>query len=166
MKAARTGVMAAAILATTAFAAAGQEARETGRVHRDWQEACEPGDGGREVCFIFQRLSYRGRTAANVTIGYKSISAGPVAVINMPLGAVLLPDGLRIETDGGVEGWAPFRFCDVRGCHVETELEPKLLAALKAGSQGWLVFRDLKEQEIRLPFSLIGLTAGLQSLSR
>lgn len=152
--------------AAVAAQAVGQDARETGRTHRDWQEACEPAAGGGEVCFIFQRLNLRGRTAANVTIGYKESARGPVAVVNMPLAAVLLPDGLRIETDGGVDGWAPFRFCDPRGCHVEMELEPRLLAALQAGREAWLVIRDLKEQEVRLRFSLLGLTAGLTSLRR
>jgi len=91
---------------------------------------------------------------------------GPVTVINMPLGAVLLPDGLRIETDKGVEAWFPFRFCDVRGCHVEAEIEPSLLAAMRAGAEGWLIVRDLNGKPVRLRFSLLGLTSGLEALRR
>lgn len=138
----------------------------TGRVYRDWQEACEPQGQGAKVCFIYQQVSHNGRPAANVTIGYKARSKGPVAVINMPLGAILLPDGLRIETDKGVDGWAPFLFCDVRGCHVETELAPDLLRAMQAGAEAWLVVRDLRGQQLRLRFSLLGLTAGLDALRR
>jgi len=140
--------------------------RGTGRAHRDWQEACEPEARGAVICFIYQQLRHNGRAAANVTIGYKKQSKGPVAVINMPLGAILLPDGLRIETDKGVDGWAPFQFCDVRGCHVETELAPDLLQAMQAGVEAWLVVRDLRGEPLRLRFSLLGLTAGLEALRR
>lgn len=141
-------------------------AQDTGRIHRDWQEACEPEGAGAEVCFIYQQVRHNGRPAANVTIGYKARSKGPVAVINMPLGAILLPDGLRIETDKGVDGWAPFLFCDARGCHVETELAPDLLQAMQAGAEAWVVVRDLRGQQLRLRFSLLGLTAGLDALRR
>lgn len=158
--------LAAAAAVVAPLTVAAQAPRDTGATHQDWREACEPVSAGREVCFIYQRLAYQGRTAANVTIGYKPNVAGPVMVVNMPLGAVLLPDGLRIETDRNVDGWAPFRFCDTRGCHVETELEPRLVAALRAGGKAWLAFRDLREEEVRLPFSLLGLTAGLNALAR
>lgn len=159
----------AVVLAALAFAmpafAQGAGVRETGRAFKDWQEACEPASRG-EVCFIFQRLRFNGRSAANFTIGYKPGVRSAVAVINMPLGAILLPEGLRIVTDSGVEGWAPFRFCDQRGCHVETELDARLLGALRADVGANLIFRDLRGREIRLPVSLRGLTAGLESLRR
>ena len=147
-------------------AAEAQNVRETGRTFRDWNEACEADDQGREVCFIFQRVSFKGRQVANVTLGYKQGKSGPVAVINMPLGAIHLPDGLRLRTDQGVDGWAPFKFCDKRGCHVELEVEQQVLAAMQAGTNGWLLFYDLRRQPIQLPISLRGLTAGLQSLRR
>ena len=138
--------------------------RETGRVHRDWKEACEVEGPGKEICFIYQQVQLNGRSAANVTVGFKAKAKQPVAVINMPLGAILLPDGLRIETDKGVDGWAPFLFCDQRGCHVETEIAPDLLRAMQSGSAAWLVVRDLRGEALRLEFSLLGFTAGLKSL--
>lgn len=152
--------------AAAASAAIAQSVRQTGRAFRDWSEACEPAAQGREVCFIYQRVAYKGRAVANVTIGFKGGKANPIAVINMPLGAVRLPDGLRLQTDKGVDGWGAFQFCDKRGCHVEMEIEPKLLNAMRAGADGWLTFYDLRRQRIRLPLSLRGFTAGLQSLRR
>lgn len=138
--------------------------RDTGRIHRDWKEACEAEARGQEVCFIYQQIQHSGRSAANVTVGYKGQSTQPVLVVNMPLGAILLPDGLRIETDKGVDGWAPFLFCDVRGCHVETEIAPDLLSAMQSGASAWLIVRDLRGQALRLKFSLLGFTGGLKSL--
>lgn len=164
----RRGLMIAALLLGAAWAApaAGQTVEETGARHGDWQEACEADPPQGEVCFIFQRLRLDGRVAANLTVGYKPPAFGPVAVVNMPLGAVLLPEGLRFETDQDVDGWAPFRFCDRRGCHVETEIEPKLLDAMQRGLEAWLVVRDLNGRQLRLPFSLRGFTAGLHALRR
>lgn len=152
------------LLAFSAQYAAAQGVRQTGRVFQDWSEACERSGEGAEVCFFFQRVSYKGKQVANFTLGRKAGRTGPVAVINMPLGAVHLPDGLRIRTDQGVDGWGPFQFCDKRGCHVELEIEAQLLNAMKAGRDGWLLFYDLRRKPIQLPFSLRGLTAALQSL--
>ena len=158
--------MALAMIVVLGSVAEAQSVRQTGRTFRDWTEACEAGDQGQEVCFIFQRVSYKGKQVANITLGFKPGKRGPVAVINMPLGAVHLPDGLRVRTDQGVDGWGAFKFCDKRGCHVELDVEPQLLAAMQAGSNGWLLFYDLRREAIQLPFSLRGLTAGLQSLQR
>ncbi len=159
------GLMLALLVGLSSIAEA-QNVRQTGRAFRDWSEACETGNQGREVCFIFQRVSYKGKQVANITLGFKQGKSGPVAVINMPLGAIHLPDGLRLRTDQGVDGWAAFKFCDKNGCHVELEVEPQVLAAMQAGSDGWLLFYDLRRQAIQLPFSLRGLTSGLQSLRR
>jgi len=157
--------LALAALCLAATAATAQAVRETDRVHQDWREACESSSGA-ELCFIFQRLQHQGRTAANVTIGYKPSVRGPVAVFNLPLGAVALPDGLRLESDRNVDAWAPFLFCSERGCHAELELEPPLLDALKAGAEAAVVVRELGGREIRLQMSLLGLTAGLDALKR
>ena len=157
---------AIALLLAMPGVAGAQAVEETGARHGDWQEACEQDPRKGRICFIFQRLRFEGRVAANLTVGYKPPAFGPVAVINMPLGAVLLPEGVRIETDQDVLGWAPFRFCDRRGCHVETEIEPKLLDAMQKGLDASLLVRDLNGRELRLPFSLRGFTAGLRALRR
>ncbi len=166
MKRAAIAIVAVLLATLAAGDGAAQTVRETGRVHQDWREACENAPGAKDVCFLFQRVKQDGRSAANVTIGYKDGVPGPVFVINLPLGEILLPDGLRIETDRDVDGWAPFRFCDARGCHVEMEIEPELLAALKEGAEAALVVRSLKGEPVRLPFSLLGLTAGLEAVRR
>ena len=157
---------ALAIFFVLTSVAEAQSVRQTGRIFRDWTEACEAGKQGHEVCFVFQRVSYQGKQVANITLGFKPGKSGPVAVINMPLGAVHLPDGLRVRTDQGVDGWGAFKFCDKRGCHVELDVEPQLFAAMKAGVKGWLLFYDLRREAIQLPVSLLGVTAGLQSLQR
>jgi len=145
--------------------AAAQTVRETGKTHEDWREACEGQPDGSELCFIYQRLKLNGRTAGNVTIGYKAQIEGPIAVFNLPLGSVSLPEGLRVESDKGVDAWTPYIFCSERGCHAEMELRPRLLAALRAGAVADVVVRELRGPEARLKMSLIGLTAGLQSVA-
>jgi invasion protein IalB len=150
----------------TSTPAVSQSVRETKRVFQDWQEGCEGSSDSNEVCFIFQRLSYQDRPAANIMVGFKQPQAKPMAVINLPLGAVLLPDGLRIKIDKGVDGWAPFRFCDKLGCHVEIEIDDKLFLAMKAGLNGVLAFKDLNGREIEVPLSLRGFTAGLTAIKR
>jgi len=158
-------VLAAAAFTLLADIAAGQGVRETGRVSRDWSEACEPDRTGRELCFVYQNVFLNGNRVAYVAIGYKPGVRGPVLVVNLPLG-ILLADGLRVETDRGVDGWTPFRSCHQRGCDAQLEIEPKLLRAMKEGSDAFLVFKGIQEQQIRLPVSLRGFTAGLGGLSR
>jgi invasion protein IalB len=143
-----------------------QSVRETTRVFQDWREGCEARTDTNEVCFIFQRLSYQDRPAANIMVGFKLGQTVPIAVINLPLGAILLPDGLRIKIDQGIDGWAPFRFCDQLGCHVEMEIEDKLFEAMKNGLKGVLAFRDLNGREIEVSLSLRGFTAGFKAIQR
>jgi invasion protein IalB len=157
-------VVMASIL--TVSAASSQGFRETGRTHQDWREACEADGRGVELCFVYQRLRHQGRTSAILTVGHKPNRQGPVLVVNMPLGAILLPDGLRIQIDNGVEGWTAFQFCGEGGCHAEIEIEPKLLNAMMAGADALLVVSDRNRRAVRLPFSLRGFTAGLRGLRR
>mgnify|MGYP003700954359 CR=1 FL=1 len=163
--ASRVVVALLALAAPHVVSAQGAGAKETGRSFRDWREACEPARrGGGEVCFAFQRLQYKGKTAANFSVGFKGGRNTPTAVVNMPLGAILLPEGLRIIVDNGMEAWAAFRSCDRAGCHVETEIESKLLDAMKAGADATIVVRDLEGREVRLTLSLRGFTAALDGI--
>ncbi len=147
-------------------AASGQSVRETGRINRDWQEACEPVSGGREICFIFQQLLSKGRPAANFSVGFMNGPGAPVAVALLPLGVLLLPEGVRIQTDRGVDGWMAFKSCDLKGCHAEAELSPELLRSMQAGSDAAIVVRTLANEEVRMQLSLRGFTAGLAGLPR
>ena len=84
-------------------------------------------------------------------------------IITLPLG-VILPPGIRMEIDGENIGSAPFYRCAPNGCQARIPLQEELLNRLKAGSAGNIYFREVNGQDVPIPFSLSGFTAGFASV--
>ena len=139
---------------------------EHGQTFKDWTARCEQAPGtSRERCFIFQNLvlAESGKRLVHMAVGYLAANGRAAAVITMPLG-ISLPPGASISVDGG----APRKFiierCDNDGCVGALALSEQLLSELKRGLQARISFHDGARRRIAVPVSLLGFTAGFNSL--
>ena len=57
------------------------------------------------------------------------------------------------------------RFCVTGGCRGVVPLDDAIIATLKAGRQGQVLFQDAQRREVGVPLSLLGVTAGLAALA-
>ena len=76
---------------------------------------------------------------------------------------LFLPDGVTLALGEDPLRAIPWRTCDPRGCRAETPLDADLLDSLRRerSAEVTLTLRD--EVRIRLPVSLLGLTAALKA---
>ncbi|MFT5561955.1 MAG: invasion protein IalB, partial [Litorivivens sp.] len=54
--------------------------------------------------------------------------------------------------------------CDTSGCLAVSAVEPAFVAEMKAGREAKLVFGASAEQNVAVPFSLIGFTDAINSI--
>ena len=81
----------------------------------------------------------------------------------LPLG-VSLPGGVSITVDDGQPVRLRYERCDGAGCVAPLALGQELIAALKGGRWARVAFFDPSGQEISVPVSLLGFTAGFNAL--
>lgn len=76
---------------------------------------------------------------------------------------LFLPDGITLALGPDPLRMVPWRTCDPAGCRAETPLDADLLDSLRRerSAEVTLTLRD--EVRIRLPVSLLGLTAALKA---
>lgn len=130
----------------------------------DWTKVCSP-LGDTEVCQISQVVDSNdsGQRLFQTTIGYLSESAKPVMFLTAPLGMYLLR-GITLELTEDTLMTAVVQRCTANGCLAVSELEPEFVAAMKAGKEARLIFGSTAEQNVTVPFSLIGFTAAFNSI--
>ncbi|MGI9331793.1 MAG: invasion associated locus B family protein, partial [Gammaproteobacteria bacterium] len=159
-------------LALAAIAAAPQAAAAPtdGQKFKNWAARCEQvptgeGEQTKEQCYIFQTLAHKKTQKAllNVAVGYVADSGKPAAIFTLPLG-VFLPPGLAIKIDGAEPSRLPIQLCTQEGCRGVLELTEKVVSQLKAGSEAKIAFFDARRREVVVPISLLGFTAGFNSL--
>lgn len=155
----------------TAFAAP-----KDGQKFGDWAVKCQPVKAGKDgkkpdaktFCFIFQRavLNKEGQKqqqVMSIVVGYGAKDDHSVIKITGPLG-VYLPAGFLFQVDQGQPLRINFETCLRTGCEGRFEVDEKYLAVLKKGLKGKVVFENRTRKKIALPVSLVGFTAGLNSL--
>ena len=86
-----------------------------------------------------------------------------MAAIRVPLG-VVLPDGLAMEVDGHAPQRVPFHHCREEGCFAIFPVPGELAQRFRAGITLSLTVRLLDGGVLRVPASLLGVTAGLRAL--
>lgn len=79
---------------------------------------------------------------------------------------VVLPIGLGLAADGKDVVTIPYRNCNQAGCWAQQKLDPKMLGALQKGTSGEARLRLMNGQNIKLKFSLKGLTKALAELQK
>jgi invasion protein IalB len=132
----------------------------------DWSKICSPVEQG-EVCQISQTVNQNesGQRLFQTSIGYVSESENPIMFLTAPLG-MYLPRGITLELTEDTLTTAVVQRCDVNGCLAVTPLEPAFLDAMKTAKEGRLIFGRTAEQNMAVPLSLMGFTAGMASLQR
>ena len=138
-----------------------------GQKFDDWTARCEEQNTAIGTkCFIFQSVveSEKQRTVMMFIIGQPPNEPLPRAMIVVPLGIDLRP-GIEMVVDNGAPRRYPFVICFQDGCQAHLNVDDALLGVFKQGVKGSIAFRALPGgQAIRVPFSLKGFTAGLNSL--
>lgn len=139
---------------------------EHGQTFNNWTARCEQAPGANvERCFIFQNLVFKesGQRLVHVAVGYLATNGQAAAVITMPLG-ISLPPGASISVDGGEAVKIVIERCDANGCVGALALDDALVTALKRGREAQISFHDASRRRIAVPVSLLGFTAGFNSL--
>ena len=137
-----------------------------GQSFKNWTARCEQAPGtSLERCFIFQNLVLKesGQRVVHMAVGYLAANGQAAAVITMPLG-ISLPAGASISVDGGEPEDIIIERCDANGCVGALALSGALIAALKRGREARISFHDASRRRIAVPVSLLGFTAGFNSL--
>lgn len=143
-----------------------QAGPEHGQTFKDWTARCEQAPGtDLERCFIFQNLVLKdsGKRLVHMAVGYLAANGQPAAVVTMPLG-ISLPPGASISVDGGAPREIIIERCDNDGCVGAVTLSKQLVAELKRGREARISFHDGTRRRIAVPVSLLGFTAGFDSL--
>ncbi len=143
-----------------------QAGPEHGQIFKDWTARCEQAPGTElERCFIFQNLVLKesGRRLVHMAVGYLAANGQAAAVVTMPLG-ISLPPGASISVDAGAPRKIIIERCDNDGCVGAVTLTRQLIAELKRGREARISFYDGTGRRIAVPVSLLGFTAGFNSL--
>lgn len=141
-------------------------APQDGQKFKDWTARCETRkDGPGDVCYIFQNLLLKSqkKPLLHVAIGYLDGGEQPVAFFTLPLG-VSLPGGLSLTVDDGKPLRMRYERCETSGCIAPLALTDTLVNAFKGGRWARVAFFDVRRREVSVPVSLIGFTAGFDSL--
>jgi len=157
--------MLAGVVALLALVSA-QANPEQGQTFENWTARCELAPAAEvERCFIFQNLVLKesGQRLVHMAVGYLAANGQAAAVITLPLG-ISLPPGASISVDGGEPTEITIERCDTKGCVGALALDEALIASLKRGREARVIFHDGSRRRIAVPVSLLGFTAGFNSL--
>ncbi len=152
-------------LAALALAAGALAAPGDGEKFKDWTARCEKLEDGRTTCYVFQNLVLKkdNQRLMHVAVGYMTNDDQAVAFFTLPLG-VSLPGGLSLTVDDGKPVRLRYERCDANGCLAPLALSEELIRAFKGGRWARVAFFDATRREISVPVSLLGFTAGFDSL--
>jgi invasion protein IalB len=122
-----------------------------------WAVNCKSGSKEKALdCRLSQTVVTRNRqTLANVTFHFPPNPEKPEIIIQLPLG-VLLPAGATVQVDENPAQQLTFRACNRNGCYAQAPLPPDVLAQLRKGKQVNVAFKNLAENEVKVPLQLDG----------
>lgn len=176
------GVMAAGILAASAFGATSQETgtqpaqpaqpAQSGQQKQNaapadpWATTCSSAARGQPLnCAMEQRAVARetGQAIAQITIRVPQDTKKPVAMIQVPFG-LFLPAGLSVDVDGDMAQNFPFQTCNGGGCFVGFPIPDAMLKIMFNGNKFNITFQNLNKQPVVLPMSLAGFTGAFNRI--
>lgn len=129
-----------------------------------WQRACEGGGGTQQLCYIQQTFSTDEGVLLIAAFGFNEEGV-PTGVLTFPLN-VLLQSGLALKVDEREQSTFEFSSCNPAGCRAVIPVVHELLASLKAGRTLMVGWRTAGGDQIVVPLTLSGFTAGWLSLGR
>jgi invasion protein IalB len=108
-------------------------------------------------------LKESGQRLVHMAVGYLAANGRAAAVVTMPLG-ISLPPGATISVDSDAPREIVIERCDNNGCVGAVTLSGGFVAQLKRGREARISFHDGTRRRIAVPVSLLGFTAGFNSL--
>ena len=141
---------------------------EDGQVFQDWTARCEadPQNAAAKRCYIVQAVvvGEQRQRIMLMAVAYPPGQDKPLATAILPLGTELRP-GIELAIDDGEPKRYPFSVCMPDGCQAHILIDDALMAAFKKGVGGSVAFlRPPERRPIKVPFSLKGFTAAVDSL--
>ncbi|HPE62340.1 MAG TPA: invasion associated locus B family protein [Thiolinea sp.] len=134
-----------------------------GQRFQDWGGNCETGDQNRTVCYLEQVLSHNDRPLMITVIGYAPGNAMPTIFFELPK-TIDIRNGIQLQVDNQ----APIRFqghCDETRCTAGFALDRNILAQFRKGRKATVSYQGATNgQQVQLPLSLMGISAGLNAL--
>lgn len=134
-----------------------------------WQLRCVKTENDRDPCQLYQLLKDEGgNSVAEFAIFPLTPPQGDAiagGTIIAPL-ETLLPEGVRLQIDGGDVRRYPFTFCAQVGCFARVGYSADEIARFKAGNNAVVAVVPVvaADQRITLNVSLSGFTAGYNAL--
>ncbi|HEY5701701.1 MAG TPA: invasion associated locus B family protein [Gammaproteobacteria bacterium] len=135
---------------------------------KDWSARCQKAnETDKEHCYIFQNLVLKegGQRVLHVAVMYLRTNNQPAAIVTVPLG-VSLPQGVGFQVDDGEKTRFGYERCDASGCTGGLVLTETIIKTLRKGKQAKFSFHSGAGQEIAIPVSLSGFTAGFATLDK
>ena len=138
----------------------------------DWAKRCDVLPGKQiELCHLTQVLMHtrneKRQGILMVRVGYYGDKKTPAVIMRVPLAlGVYLPTGLTLTVPGTKPHKVAIESCLPQGCNASAKLPPAMVAAMKNANKGSVGLRTLRKQQIKLPVSFKGITAGLASLNK
>jgi invasion protein IalB len=116
-------------------------------------------------CAMEQRayITSTGQFIGSVTLRLPPDTQSPVMMITTPLG-LSLAGGVVFNIDGGTPTTLPLQTCDNNGCYAGAPVSSEMLSAMSRGTTLNVTFKNLSQQDISLPMSLLGFTAAYQKI--
>lgn len=139
----------------------------------DWTLRCERPSvpaGSARICEIAQWIQIQGQQApiAQIAIGRVNKSDPLKVTIVLPHNVTLLaPPGLLSEDKDAKPFGATWQRCLPIGCMAELVLRDDLVKRFRSLNEaGAILFKDGASRDIKLPFSMRGLSQALDALAR
>lgn len=132
----------------------------------DWSKICSPTEQG-ELCQLSQTVNQNdsGKRLFETAVGYVPGTDNPVMFLTAPLG-IFIPRGITLELTEDTMLSTAVQRCDANGCLAVTTIDPEFLEEMKGAKDGRLIFGASADQNMAVPLSLMGFTAGMASLER
>ena len=144
--------------------------QEPGERFGDWTKKCETRPGTQEQnCFLTQLVIHQQNEKRHgvllVAVGYLGDKKRPGAIFRVPLAlGVYLPSGMTLTVPSVKPMRIAFDACLPGGCSGATPLSDDVITAMKKANDGSVEIRNIRRQNLRLPISFKGFTAGFAAL--
>lgn len=131
---------------------------------QDWSLRCA-GEEAQRRCELVQPVDdpETGEPVMAMVVAPSGPDSVPVAWFVMPLG-ILLPPGIGLSIDDAEPDRLPIRHCEPGGCLAPLELSDEMQRRLRSGVTLEVLAYDIDEQQVSIPLSLMGFTAGMNTL--
>jgi invasion protein IalB len=144
--------------------------QEPGERFGDWTKKCETRPGTQEEnCVLTQLVVHQQNEKRHgvllVAIGYLGENKRPGVILRVPLAlGVYLPGGMTLTVPSVEPMRIVFDACLPSGCSGATPLSDDVITAMKKANGGSVEIRNIRRQNLRLPISFKGFTAGFAAL--